>query len=90
MDIKNSRHRFIDKKDIKWARIERDFTRVSSDGTIEKTMDRKTIAKYFKHLEEKGLITLNENDNHYYLTLLEDYEANLIECKTLNKLMNVF
>lgn len=53
-------------------------------------MDRKTIAKYFRHLEEKGLVKLNKEDDNYYLTVLDNYEANLIEYKTLNKLMNVF
>lgn len=85
-----SRDRYIAKKDVKWAKIERDFTRVASDGTVEKIMDRKTIAKYFKHLEEKNLIKLNEEDGNYYLTLLDNYEANLIEYNTLQKLMNVF
>ena len=85
-----SRIRYIERKNVKWARIERDFTRQSSDGTIEKVMDRKTIAKYFRHLEEKGLIKLNKEDDNYYLTVLDNYEANLIEYKTLNKLMNVF
>ena len=85
-----SRVRYIERKNVKWAKIERDFTRQSSDGTIEKVMDRKTIAKYFKHLEEKGLIKLNEEDDNYYLTVLDNYEANLIEYTTLNKLMNVF
>lgn len=85
-----SRTRYIERKNVKWAKIERDFTRQSSDGTVEKIMDRKTIAKYFKHLEEKGLVKLNEEDDNYYLTILDNYEANLIEYKTLNKLMNVF
>ena len=85
-----SRIRYIERKNVKWARIERDFTRQSSDGTIEKVMDRKTIAKYFRHLEEKGLVKLNKEDDNYYLTVLDNYEANLIEYKTLNKLMNVF
>lgn len=85
-----SRMRYIERKNVKWARIERDFTRQSSDGTIEKVMDRKTIAKYFRHLEEKGLVKLNKEDDNYYLTVLDNYEANLIEYKTLNKLMNVF
>ena len=80
----------IERKNVKWARIERDFTRQSSDGAIEKVMDRKTIAKYFRHLEEKGLVKLNKEDDNYYLTVLDNYEANLIEYKTLNKLMNVF
>ena len=85
-----SRMRYIERKNVKWARIERDFTRQSSDGGIEKVMDRKTIAKYFRHLEEKGLVKLNKEDDNYYLTVLDNYEANLIEYKTLNKLMNVF
>ena len=89
LDIE-SRMRYIERKNVKWARIERDFTRQSSDGTIEKVMDRKTIAKYFRHLEEKGLVKLNKEDDNYYLTVLDNYEANLIEYKTLNKLMNVF
>ena len=89
LDIE-SRMRYIERKNVKWARIERDFTRQSSDGAIEKVMDRKTIAKYFKHLEEKGLVKLNKEDDNYYLTVLDNYEANLIEYKTLNKLMNVF
>ena len=85
-----SRMRYIERKNVKWVRIERDFTRQSSDGAIEKVMDRKTIAKYFRHLEEKGLVKLNKEDDNYYLTVLDNYEANLIEYKTLNKLMNVF
>ena len=85
-----SRIRYIERKNVKWARIERDFTRQSSDGAIEKVMDRKTIAKQFRHLEEKGLVELNKEDDNYYLTVLDNYEANLIEYKTLNKLMNVF
>ena len=89
LDIE-SRIRYIERKNVKWARIERDFTRQSSDGAIEKVMDRKTIAKYFRHLEEKGLVKLNKEDDNYYLTVLDNYEANLIEYKTLNKLMNAF
>ena len=52
-------------------------------------MGRKTIAKYFSFIEEKGLITLKD-DGYYYLTVLENDEANLIEYQTLSKLMNVF
>jgi hypothetical protein len=52
-------------------------------------MGRKTIAKYFKHLEDKGFIKLNEEDEYYYLTVLDSHEANLIEYNTLSKLMNV-
>ena len=59
------------------------------DGTAEKTMARKTIAKYFKYLEDKGLIKEGANENYYYLTTLDAMEANLIEYNTLSKLMNV-
>ena len=83
--------RKIEKSKIKWVGIEKDFTRVLSDGTTEKIMGRKTIAKYFKHLEEKGLIIEDENDKEYYhLTLLPDNEYQLIEYNTLSKLLNVF
>ena len=74
---------------IKWTGIEKDFTRKLADGTEEKVMARKTIAKYFKYLEEKGFIKLNPEDNYYYLTVLDASEANLIEYNTLSKLMNV-
>ena len=81
--------RRIHKSKIKWAAIERDFTRTLSDGTVDKVMSRKTIAKYFKYFEDKGLIQLNEADGFYYLTVLDPSEANLIEYNTLSKLMNV-
>lgn len=81
--------RRIHKSKIKWTVIERDFTRVLSDGSEEKVMSRKTIAKYFKYFEDKGLIKLNEEDGFYYLTVLDPSEANLIEYNTLSKLMNV-
>lgn len=83
------RQRRIHKSKIKWVSIEKDFTRILSDGTTEKVMSRKTIAKYFKHLENKGLISYSEEDEYYYLTVLDKTEANLIEYKTLSKLMNV-
>ena len=60
-----------------------------ADGTVEKTMARKTIAKYFKYLEDKGLVKEGNNQNYYYLTTLDPTEANLIEYHTLSKLMNV-
>lgn len=82
-----SQSRRIDKKKVKWTAIEKDFTRTLSDGTIEKVMSRKTIAKYFTHLLDQGLVT--EKDNYYYLTVLDASEANLIEYNTLAKLMNV-
>ena len=81
--------RRIHKSKVKWAAIERDFTRTLSDGTADKVMSRKTIAKYFKYFEDKGLIQLNEADGFYYLTVLDPSEANLIEYNTLSKLMNV-
>ena len=85
----DSRDRRIAKADVKWTRIENDFTRVDADGKSKKIMSRKTIAKYFKYLEEKGFIKLNPEDNYYYLTVLDASEANLIEYNTLSKLMNV-
>ena len=81
--------RRIHKSKVKWVAIERDFTRTLSDGTVDKVMSRKTIAKYFKYFEDKGLIQLNEADGFYYLTVLDPSEANLIEYNTLSKLMNV-
>ena len=50
-------------------------------------MERRTIAKYFNHLIEKGLITDN-GDDYYYLELLPNDEANLIEYNTLSIMMN--
>lgn len=86
----NSATRRIEKSKVKWVSIERDFTRVSADGTQDKVMARKTIAKYFNHLIKKGLVYEKEGDKeYYYLTLLENSEANLIEYNTLMKLMNV-
>lgn len=84
----DSRDRRIHKSKIKWVAIEKDFTRQDSEGNVYKVMGRKTIAKYFKYLEDKGLIKL-ESDDFYYLKLLSQSEANLIEYKTLSKLMNV-
>ena len=83
-----SSQRRLEKKSVKWTVIERDFTRTLMDGTTEKVMSRKTIAKYFEHLLKKGLIT-DKGDEYYYLTVLDASEANLIECNTLSKLMNV-
>ena len=82
-----SQKRRIDKKLIKWVAIERDFTRETSEGEVEKVMSRKTIAKYFNHLVDQGLIY--EDGEYYYLRVLENNEANLIEYMTLSKLMNV-
>ena len=81
--------RRIEKKKVKWVAIERDFTRILSDGTEEKVMSRKTIAKYFNYLVEKGFVTEENGDDYYYLTVLSAAEANLIEYNTLSKLMNV-
>ena len=84
--ITSSRRR-ISKSAVKWVAIERDFTRVNSDGEEEKVMSRKTIAKYFNHLVDKALVY--EENGYYYLTVLDNTEANLIEYLTLSKLMNV-
>ena len=83
----NSQKRRIEKGLVKWVAIERDFTRVDSDGNVDKVMSRKTIAKYFSHLLQQGLVY--EEDDYYYLTVLEQDQANLIEYMTLTKLMNV-
>lgn len=85
----DSPQRIIEKRKVKWTAIEKDFTRTLADGTVEKTMARKTIAKYFKYLEDKGLIKEGANENYYYLTTLDAMEANLVEYQTLAKLMNV-
>lgn len=83
----NERSRRIHKSFVKWIAIERDFTRIDKDGKEYKVMSRKTIAKYFAFLEQKKLIELK--DDYYYLKVLDNEEANLIEYKTLDKLMNV-
>ena len=85
----DSPQRIIEKRKVKWTAIEKDFTRTLADGTVEKTMARKTIAKYFMYLEDKGLIKEGANENYYYLTTLDAMEANLVEYQTLAKLMNV-
>ena len=82
-----SQKRRLDKKLVKWVAIERDFTRTTVEGEVEKVMSRKTIAKYFNHLIEQGLVY--EDGEYYYLTVLENNQANLIEYMTLSKLMNV-
>ncbi len=83
----NSSKRRIHKSLVKWVAIERDFTRIDSEGKEEKVMSRKTIAKYFGHLLEQQLVY--EEDDYYYLTVLDNNQANLIEYTTLTKLMNV-
>lgn len=85
----NTSRRRIEKKKVKWASIERDFTRELSDGTTEKAMSRKTIAKYFTYLLEGNLVS-DEGDEYYYLTVLEPSDSNLIEYHTLMKMLNVF
>ena len=86
--------RRIEKRTVNWCAIERDFTREVTDDdgnmTAEKVMTRKTIAKYFEHLKNKGLIVEDEKQKCYYLKNLDTHEANLIEYNTLTKLMNVF
>ena len=65
------------------------MTRIDNQGHEVKMMGRKTIAKYFNTLMEKGLVTDGE-DGYFYLTILEKNEAYLIEFHTLSKLLNVF
>ena len=86
--LDSEKQRRIHKSLVKWTAIESDFTRTDKEGKIYKVMSRKTIAKYFGFLEEKELVELK--DDYYYLTVLSPENANLIECKTLDKLMNVF
>lgn len=80
--------RRIYKQDVKWVKIERDFTRQNIEGENVKVMTRKTIKKYFDYLLEIGLVEEGP-DEYYYLTTLEKDEANLIDYTTLAKLMNV-
>ena len=84
----NTSRRRIEKKKVKWASIERDFTRQLSDGSIEKAMSRKTIAKYFSYLIDEKLV-IDVNDDYYYLAVLDPQDGNLIEYITLLKMMNV-
>lgn len=86
--VMGTAQRCIEKSKVKWVAIERDFTRKLTDGSEEKTMARKTIAKYFNYLVDKKLI-YDGNDGYYYLTVLDSSDANLIEYNTLMKLMNV-
>ena len=85
--VSSNARRRLPKSAVKWVAIERDFTRVDSDGKTDKVMSRKTIAKYFSHLVDQGLVY--EEDDYYYLKVLEKDQANLIEYMTLTKLMNV-
>lgn len=80
--------RKISKKKVKWAAIERDFIRVDETGKEYKIMSRKTVAKYFQFLVEEGLV-IDNDDDYYYLRVLGRQDANLIEYRTLFKMMNV-
>ena len=81
--------RKIAKSKVKFLEIERAFTKII-DGVEEKTMTRYSIAKYFKKLIEMNLLYEDDNDKkYYYLTVLEPDEANLIDYRTLEQLMNV-
>lgn len=84
----NTSRRRIEKKKVKWASIERDFTRQLSDGSVEKAMSRKTIAKYFSYLTDEKLV-IDEGDDYYYLAVLDPQDGNLIEYNTLLRMMNV-
>lgn len=80
--------RKIAKKKVKWAAIERDFIRVDETGKEYKIMSRKTVAKYFQFLVNEGLV-IDQDDDFYYLKVLGRTDANLIEYRTLVKMMNV-
>lgn len=98
VSIDNNARRVL-KSQVKWVAIEKDFTRkVINEKTNKeeevKVMNRKTIAKYFAHLEDKKLIWLGKEDegedpNYYYLTVLNRQDGHLIDYKTLSKLTNV-
>ena len=84
-----SAQRRIQKSKVKWQNIERDFTR-EVEGQQQKTMGRKTIAKYFDSLKQMGLVYEEQDDeDYYYITLLNTEDAGLIEYHTLEKLINV-
>lgn len=83
-----SKDRKIEKNKINYSAIEKDFIRPDEKGEPVKLMSRKTISKYFNYLLEKGLIS-DKGDKYYYITVLNNEDANLIEYKTLAKLMNV-
>ena len=80
--------RRIAKSKINFSAIEREFTRVYEDGSVDKVMTRITIKKYFQHLLDKKLIKYNDADGYYYLTVLDKEMGHLIEYNTLLKLMN--
>ena len=84
----DSKDRKIEKSQINYSKIEKDFIRTDEKGEQIKVMSRKTISKYFNYLLEKGLI-IDKEDKYYYLKVLNNEDANLIEYKTLSKLMNV-
>ena len=79
--------RRIAKNEVKWVKIEKDFTRIGIDGEEVKAMERRTIAKYFKFLLAKGLVN-DMGDEFYYIEVLPANEATLIEYETLMKMMN--
>lgn len=83
----NDSLRRIAKNEVKWVKIEKDFTRIGIDGEEVKAMERRTIAKYFKFLLVKGLV-YDMGDEFYYIEVLPANEATLIEYETLMKMMN--
>lgn len=83
----SKRQRRIAKKEVKWSKIERDFTRFDPVEDKEViTLGRRTIPKYFKMLIDNDLIY--EDKEYYYLAVLEQGEGYLIEFNTLQKLQN--
>lgn len=83
----NSPQRRIAKKNAKYTIIEKSFARedpITGEKVI--VLGRRTIPKYMQLLKDKGLI--KEEDGYYYLSVLEQGEAYLIEFNTLQKLTN--
>lgn len=80
-----SPQRRIAKKNVKYTAIEREFTRIDVNGNRVVVMGRRTIPKYIQLLLDKGLLK-DGDDGYYYLSVLRQGEAYLIEFNTLQKL----
>lgn len=83
------KQRKIEKKKCKWQTLENSMTRVDCEGKVIKLMERRTIKKYFLGLIDLGLIQ-DKGDEYYYITILPNDSASLLEFNTLSKLLNVF
>lgn len=81
----DSPQRRISKKKVKYAAIEREFTRIDATGKSVVVLGRRTIPKYIQMLLEQELLE-DGDDGYYYLSILNQGEAYLIEFNTLQKL----